>query len=203
VTSDFPSEPIKDEMRFFMEKGFQASFGYLTAMLAFLAISNTQFIQALAQFIHTSLPVLLSLVILLLNLTYLIIACTCLFAILKRGLFIILNAQSSAGAAWEKFVRESDLMPISNWRVKALTWNIDNYYMAPLLVLIFLVSTSAGYIGVFSKGSDVVYRILAGLLFFLHVIPAYMLWALAKMNSVCRLSIHRMSFGTSGSPSQD
>jgi hypothetical protein len=192
MTSSFPSDPIKDEMRFFMDKGFQASFGYLTAMLAFLAVSNTQFIQALADTIHTSLSGLLSLVTLLLNLTYLIIACTCLFAILKRGLFIILHAQNSAGAAWEKFVREP-VMPMSNGRFKALTWNIDNYYMAPLLVLIFSVSVGAGIIGVFSKDSHIGYRILAGLLLLLHIIPLYMLWGLAKMNTVCRASIHGAS----------
>jgi hypothetical protein len=184
---DFASQ--KSEIAFFMEKTFQISFTYFAGLVAFFALSKTDFMKAVVQTSGIRLGILVALVVMLLNLVYLTLACACLFAILKRGMFILKHSSRSAESEaslyveWENFVRDDSVLP--GWaRLRPLAWNIDNYYMLPLFAVIISSSAGAGWYAL--AGEQLKSEIVAGILIVLYVIPGYMIYYMAALNRECR-----------------
>jgi hypothetical protein len=187
IDSDFASQ--KSEVSFFMEKTFQISFTYFAGLVAFFALSKTGFMKAVVQVSGLHLGILVALVVLVLNLVYVTLACACLFAILKRGMFILKHglrlgdSRVSLYIEWEKFVRDDSLMPVSP-RLRSLAWNIDNYYMLPLFGLI--MASSVGAVWYVQADGTTEAKIIGAVLAFLYVIPAYMLYYMGVLNRECR-----------------
>jgi hypothetical protein len=184
---DFASQ--KSEIAFFMEKTFQISFTYFGGLVAFFALSKTSFMKAVVQASGIRLGILVALVVILLNLVYITLACACLFAILKRGLFILKhnpysgNSKASLYVEWEKFVRDDSLMP--TWhRLRQAAWNIDNYYMLPLFAVIIMSSAVASWYAL--AGGLLKAEVAVGILLFLYLIPGYMFYYMAVLNRECR-----------------
>lgn len=172
-----------------MEKTFQISFTYFGGLVAFFALSKTSFMKAIVQTSGIRLGILVALVVMLLNLVYLTLACACLFAILKRGMFILRQSPHSADSGvslyveWEKFVRDDSMLPV--WgRLRPLAWNIDNYYMLPLFAVIIISSAGAGWYAL--VGGQLKGEISAAILIVLYVIPGYMSYYMAVLNRECR-----------------
>jgi hypothetical protein len=179
----------KSEITFFMEKTFQISFTYFGGLIAFFALSKTDFMKAVVLASGIRLGILTAVVILLLNLIYVTLACACLFAILKRGLFILRHSPRSSDSEqslyieWEKFVRDDSLMP--TWhRLRPLAWNIDNYYMLPLFAVIIASSVGAAWYALADGVLEA--KIVAAILFCLYIIPAYMFYYMGVLNRECR-----------------
>jgi hypothetical protein len=195
--ADFSTQ--RAEVTFFMEKAFEISLFYFAGLGAFVALSKSDVMTAAAKFSGIPLVGLLSLGVLLLNLVYLILAIACLFAVLKRGLFILehtvdrrsqdSSSQSmpSMERAWEGFVRESLITTGSPGRLRALAWNIDNYYMVPLFVIILGASTVSAIVA-FALDSWLV-RAMAAVLIILYVVPGFMAMQLEALNHECRVRL--------------
>src|ERR1700733_1434304 len=181
--------PQKAEVAFFMDKTFQISFTYFGGLVAFFALSKTDFMKAVVQASGIRLGILTALVILLLNLVYVTVACACLFAILKRGLFILKHSPRSSDSKaslyieWERFVRDDSLMP--TWhKLRPLAWNIDNYYMLPLFAIILMSSAGAGW---YAIGDGVIKaKLSAIILIAFYAVPVYMFYYMAMLNNECR-----------------
>ena len=141
---------VKDEITFFMEKTFQISFGYLGALIALAAASGLDASRAVARELGLGTAPLFCTGVLLLNALYLSLAAGTLFATIKRGLYLIQQDPGALGhRRWETYVRRSD--DDSPFRPGALAfyaWNLDNFYMTPLFVLIAVVSVVTAVIGV-------------------------------------------------------
>jgi hypothetical protein len=186
-----------------MEKTFQISFTYFGGLIAFFALSKTAVANAIVNASGIPLGVLAALVILLLNLIYVTLASACIFAILKRGLFILRHSPRSVGSKeplhveWEKFVREASLMPARH-RLRSLAWNIDNYYMLPLYSLI--VISSAGAASYALADGPLRAEIVAAILLLLYVIPAYMFYYTSVLNRECRELLRTRDSADQGEP---
>src|SRR4051794_8324123 len=102
-------DPIKQEILVFMDRSWRVSFGYFAAIAAFLAVSRADFVEKLAGAIKVAAADLVAAVLLFTDAIYLATVLACLFAILKRGLFIIINdpAGASVYSAWERFLRRA------------------------------------------------------------------------------------------------
>lgn len=142
---------VKDEIRFFMEKSFQVSFGYIGALIAIVATVKLDALDALARQLGMTTGLVVSVLILAMNGLYLTIAIACLFAILKRGYFILDNAPSATTAEsdlhskWETYVRSYSKDLFALRPLNHVAWNLDNYFMLPIFVLIMLVSVAAAF----------------------------------------------------------
>jgi hypothetical protein len=177
----------RDEIKLFMEKAFQMSFGYFAALVAFLALSRTTYLADIALVSGTTTTRLLGLAVLVTNLFYLIVLTSCLFAILKRGLFILSSDRTSSEHGWEVFARNPSTFGV--WQNGGLIeWNIDNYYMFPIIFVIVAVSIFTAYLGL-ASGSGYV-RWAAVIALTLHALPGWMLYALYKLNAECHRAIH-------------
>lgn len=180
----------KSQIAFFMEKSFQVSFGYITALVALIAAAKLDVMSGLADKLTTSSAVLVALAILLLNTVYLSIGAACVFAILKRGLFLLTCAEHSddqrgSQVEWEIFVRRPPRPLYRRSVVSKLAWNVDNYYMVPVYVYIFAISGGAFAYG-WAADSSMLARGSLVVIFCLHVIPVSALLATARLNRVCR-----------------
>lgn len=189
MSSDPDFSKQRSEIGFFMEKAFQISLAYFAGIVAFFALSRTDFMRALINATGLTMWPLVAVILLLLNLVYMTLACACLFAILKRGLFILMHSSHSNSddlspdADWERFVRNDSLVP--TWgKLRALAWNIDNYYMMPLFAVIIGASVACGWID-FASGI-LRAQIAAGVLSFLYIVPAFMLFYMNRLNDECR-----------------
>jgi hypothetical protein len=179
--SDDRAQSIKTEITFFMDKLFQSSFVYVGALFATLATIRLDGSAAIGALLGVSPRVIVVVAVLLANLVFLVLACSCTFAVLKRGMFIIEYDESNASAhsvLWEAFVRRTRL----GWG--ELSWNVDNYYVAVLGIVVFGVSLALGVIGLRNPVSDE--RWIVAILLALHVLPLWMLWQVARMNAACR-----------------
>jgi hypothetical protein len=181
----------RSEVAFFMEKAFQISFVYFAGVAAFFALSKSDVMTSIVRATGLPLAGLAAVVILLLNLVYVTLACACLFAVLKRGLFILthtpklpeeLAMQESIYRKWEEFVRDEKEM--GDARMRNIAWNIDNYYMVPLFSVIVVASVISAAIA-FMSGSAVI-QTMASVLIVLHAIPGFILKQLAVLDQRCR-----------------
>lgn len=173
-----------------MEKVFQVSFVYFAGIAAFFALSKSEVMTSIVRATGLPLGGLVAVVILLLNLVYVTLACACLFAILKRGLFILTHTsnpktpaeQMSLHREWEVFVRDDSSM--GPGRMRNIAWNIDNYYMVPLLSVIVVASVTAAIMAAMSD--SFIIRIVAAALIMLHAIPIFILRQLSVLDRQCR-----------------
>lgn len=142
-------ESVKTEIAFFMEKGFQFSFVYVGAVFAAVATLNVSTITKIFGMPDNQLILFIVPALLLLNFLYLVVASSCLFAILKRGYFILANGQSLekdgvTEVAWEKFVRQGTDKQTQQFG--SISWNIDNYYTVVVCLLIAALSVVSGHV---------------------------------------------------------
>ncbi|MFF1906854.1 hypothetical protein [Kitasatospora sp. NPDC058218] len=181
-------EAQKSEVAFFTEKAFQVSFVYFAGLAAFFALSKSDVMTAVVHATNLPLGGLIAVVVLLLNLVYITLACACLFAILKRGLFILKYTTSSPGSQpsvhreWEVFVRDDECM--GEIKMRSIAWNIDNYYMIPLFFAIVAVSLVAAIMA--ATCNSTILQIAAAALVILHVIPGFILRQLSVLDHQCR-----------------
>jgi hypothetical protein len=169
-----------------MDKTFQVSYGYVTGVAVFLALSKSDLIGEVSSSLGIRISDLVALTVLLINVVYLILACAFLFAILKRGLFILLmgyRTSDSIYPAWEAFVRGLGTVKTSR-PFRAISWNIDNYYMLPIYVFIVAGSVLAF---LYALGSPrIAVRVISIILALFHILPAIMLWYIRRMTDECK-----------------
>ncbi|WP_030414063.1 hypothetical protein [Streptomyces sp. NRRL S-1448] len=191
MSSEYNFEAQRSEVAFFMEKAFQISFVYFAGVAAFFALSKSDVMTSIVRATGLPLAGLAAVVILLLNLVYVTLACACLFAVLKRGLFILTHTSPTPGRQsaresiywkWEEFVRDDEAMGAAEMRNFA--WNIDNYYMVPLFSVIVVASIISAVIALSSNSAII--QGVAALLVISHVIPVFMLRQLAILDRRCR-----------------
>lgn len=181
---------VKGEAAFFMEKTFQVSFGYLGALIALVGAASLDVAAAVAAKLGLSVTALLCCGVLVVNVVYLALAAGLLFATVKRGLFLVLASDEGNGHhAWEYFLRQGGASR-GGGRLQRAAWNLDNFYMAPLFILIFLVSALAAVVGIDSAG-NLRGTFAVGIATALHVLPLAMLLATAKMTRELEGSLDR------------
>jgi len=189
VADQLDFAPIKSEIAFFMDKTFQVSYGYVTGIAVFLALSKSDLIGEVSSSLKIRIFDLVALTVLLLNVVYLILACAFLFAILKRGLFILLMGYRTGGSiypAWEAFVR--GLGTVKTSRIfGVISWNIDNYYMLPIYVFIVAGSVIAFVYAIDSPRIEV--RVVSIILALFHTLPVIMLWYIRRMTNECKVAL--------------
>jgi hypothetical protein len=136
---------VKDEVAFFMDKTHQVSFGYVGVLVALAAATKLDVGDAVAKDLGLGLGPLVCVAILTINAVYLSLTAGTLFAVVKRGMFLVLRDHSHGGhRSWESFLRAK---PAQAGMPSKVGWNLDNYYMIPLVVLIFVISGIAVFIG--------------------------------------------------------
>ncbi len=184
-------DAIKQEIRFFMEKSFQVSLGYVGTFVALAAVVKLDLLTKLSSFLGISVLAILSVAVLLINITYLTLASACIFATLKRGYYILLHAPENIENKfadyrhWEIFVRIADPPLVRKKFFNFLAWNVDNYYMLPLFLFIGISSIFAAVYG-WHASDGLISRVLLLCLFFLHIIPIACLSANGLLNNKCR-----------------
>ncbi len=193
---------VKDEIKLFMEKSFQISFGYVGTLLAVVALGNADAVTSLATQFSTTPTYLVLIALLILNVTYVTLASACLFAVLKRGYFILLHsprngAHPSTLREWEVFVRTSEGIASPQRFASQLAWNVDNYYMIPFYVLVIASSGTAIVLG-FREAAELTETIIVLVLLLCHAVPLVALALAAKLDSKCRRAILRQTPGLSG-----
>lgn len=187
-------ETVRSEISFWMEKCFQVSFGYLGALVAGVALSRRDALEPVSIAIAMKPEVLIPVLILLMNFAYVTVATACVFAVLKRGYYILLHpdeAQLTTGStsSWEHFVRRNTDHPFGSGMIGELAWNVDNYYMAPLFLFIFLGSILAFTIG-WSAAECSWQKVVLLCAGCLHAIPAGAVLATGRLNSSCRAAMN-------------
>jgi hypothetical protein len=187
-SSDVDLSSAKSEIAFFMERAWQTSFGYFAGATALLAVGASDGFSAFASSMGVTTPQLLAAAAAITNPLYLGAVIACLYAVLKRGLFIIAMGEESHDRShleWERFVRSE--IP-GRWRAwESVSWNIDNYYMLPTMLVVAVGSAWAVIVAVGSSSGALQLLGIVGLL--LHVVPAAMLVALGQLNTRCRRAI--------------
>lgn len=149
--SDDPIAFVRDEIRFFMDRSFQVSYGYIGALLGLAASAHSDFAHGLAMGSGTSVGSIVALAVLILNGIYLTVGMSCSFAVLKRAYFILRFTAPDNGTqlrmylAWERFVRQPPPRRSTLARLRPVVWNIDNYYMTPVFVTVLSLSVCAAF----------------------------------------------------------
>lgn len=172
---------LKDEIKFFMEKAFQFAFVYIGVLFAVMAGTKLEVLKGMAELLKTKPDIVLSIVLLTLNLTYLTLATSSLYAILKRGYFILSSTEllhDTPLSEWEHFVRVPRNKP------KYLDWNVDNYFMTILYLLIWAGSIVLSIYGI-SNSQDTAY-ILMICVVLLHLFPLWCGIHTIRLNHECR-----------------
>ena len=127
---------VKDEIKFFMEKSYQFSFVYIAAVFAIIAGVKLEAMKPLSKLVNIEMDMLMVLSLCILNLAYLTLASACLFGILKRGYFILIQEKRTVDKAmveWERFMRDQE-------GVSAVVWGVDNYFMVILYMIVWCAS---------------------------------------------------------------
>ena len=184
-------DAVKQEIHFFMEKSFQVSLGYVGTFVALAAVAKFDLLTKLSSFLGISVVAILSVAVLLINITYLTLASACIFATLKRGYYILLHAPENIENKfadyrhWEIFVRIADPPLVQKRFFNILAWNVDNYYMLPLFLFIGISSIFAVVYG-WHASNQLISKVLFLCLSFLHIIPIACLSANGLLNNKCR-----------------
>jgi hypothetical protein len=193
--SDETLNSVKEEVRFFMEKTFQVSFGYAGALVALGASVKFDVLDGLEHATSLDKGVLLAGAVLVVNNVYLTLAVACLFAILKRGYFILATTASTTDRVrsvhrdWEIYVRSTGNRLFGSASLNKLAWNVDNYYMLPLFLFIEIASVvCTAYTWRVDCPAWVRAAILA-LLVMNIVIPGAAAWATYRLDTLCRENI--------------
>jgi hypothetical protein len=128
---------VKDEIRFFMDKSFQASFAYIGALVAAAYSVKLDVLSETSTLIGISSSVILSSILLLANFIFLTVNLGCIFAVIKRGIFIVASAErdsASSVAEWEVFLQ------LKAAGLGFVAWNTDNLYLTPIVMVVVLLS---------------------------------------------------------------
>ncbi|MBE9582557.1 MAG: hypothetical protein IMF18_13210 [Proteobacteria bacterium] len=174
-------EFIRDEIKFFMEKAFQFAYIYIGSAFAILAGGKLDVFKGLAAAAGSGTDVIMVLGLLVLNLAYLILASSCLFAVLKRGYFILIQGERSCGSPvleWERFVRIPATLP------RRIDWNVDNYFMGVLYGLVWASSLALLVYAVQNSHGGM--RWCAIGLGLLYCIPMWNTLNTVRLNGICR-----------------
>jgi hypothetical protein len=177
--------PLRAEIQFFMDKVFQISLAYFALLVSTLAFSTSQVTDDAAKAAGMTTGSLIACALLLLNILYATLSGACLFAVLKRGLFALMERSrvSQTWRRWEVFVRDdSHSHGVINMR--RIAWNIDNYYVTPIFIGVIVVS-GFSYWYCFSAGSTSAIWV-SSILIVLHIVPLAIIYYLGKLNTVCR-----------------
>jgi hypothetical protein len=174
---------IKDEIRFFMDKSFQSSFAYIGALVAAVFSINLSTTQSISSFLSINQYILFSFVILLANFIFLTVNIGCIFAVVKRGIFIVASFEQRASnpeVEWETFLRTKA------GRLGWLAWNTDNFYLVPIVLVVAGLSLAIFgaelriLIAAVEKPKPAEYLLLVVPLA-LHVWPAWSFWQLGRL----------------------
>jgi hypothetical protein len=177
----------KQQIHFFMEKSFQIPLGYGGALVALGAVGRPDVLSRLSSSLDISVPTIVCGVVLALNLTYLTIATACLFAILKRGYFVLLQSIGSSAncasedSSWEVFVRSPGHQRFGGRLWVLFGWNVDNYYMLPLFAFI-AASSICAFVFAWGRETSAVPQGVLIVLLILHVVPGWAFVAMFKLN---------------------
>ncbi len=112
---------VKQEILFFMEKTFHFSYVYIAAAVGLLLFSSGTdgILKNVAQITSLREDILFFSSVLTLNLVYLIAMSSCLFSVIKRGLFVLEQCQDENPeppvAEWERFMRDGSRLGIVGW----------------------------------------------------------------------------------------
>jgi hypothetical protein len=186
----------KREIAFFMEKAFQVTFGYIAVLAGLVAAFSFDIYPALAAQWGFSQAFVFSLLVLVSSTIYLATAWSCLFAVLKRGYYIMVSSErepetDGIGGLWELFVRDYRDFNLArnkpnSRRVSRFVWNFDNYYMVPIHGVVGLAALCSGVVAVVEAGSPL--RTLSTVIvaLVLVLIPGVAGSALRKMDRLCR-----------------
>lgn len=177
--------PLRAEIQFFMDKIFQASLAYFVLLVSALALSKTSITGDVAVAAHMRTGDVVACTLLLLNVLYATLSGSCLFAVLKRGLFALITRErvSETWRKWEIFVRD-DSHARGNINMRLIAWNIDNYYVVPIFLGVVAVSTVSAVYCI--AGGTVAARWAGIALVAAHVMPIMILIQLGKLNAICR-----------------
>lgn len=189
MTSDGEASPdlgrVKDEIAFFMEKTFQISLGYVGAVIAIVLASRLDSVDVAT---GVNGAVLMFSGVLVVNSVYLSLAAGTLFAALKRGMYLSLEDPNGAGfGKWEAFVRKSSDSPFSGKPLGLHAWNLDNYYMAPVFVLIMIASIVSFILGAMRADVWIEWVVILSSLALLLVPVVMFLTTMRLANHVARL----------------
>jgi hypothetical protein len=180
----------RDEIKSYMDKSFQASFGYFAAIFAFLTLGDT--LSKAPYFVGLQSIDVISVAILLTSLSYLILISSCLFAIQKR-IYFILCTGPSYDYEWEVFSQEPTAIDCQSTHVKQtswvtkkerdLSWKFDSYFVAPFL---FIICAIAGFAIIKGCESSSKYIIsVTSVLTVAYILPAWMIARIRILNSKC------------------
>ena len=95
---------VKQEIRFFMEKSFQVSLGYVGTFVALAAVAKLDLLTKLSSLLGIAFITILSAAVLIINITYLTLASACIFAVLKRGYYILLHAPENINNEFAEYL---------------------------------------------------------------------------------------------------
>ena len=185
-------DSVKNEIRFFMDKSFAVSFGYIGAIVALLAAVKFKVLEDAATSMHADEWSLLCGGVLVVNTVYLTVASSFLFAILKRGYFILKNTPASTGSEvdldreWEVFVRKPGAELFESHKMNMFAWNCDNFYMVPIFILIIAISVGAVAYPWYSGDPLLVRAITSTLFAFNLLLPGAVCVATWHLNIACR-----------------
>lgn len=175
----------RDEIKLYMDKLFQASFGYFAALLALLAISKTSLSTDIAEIIKLDASEFLSIAILLTNWAYIILVCSCSFAIQKRVFFILCTGPSS-DCEWEVFSQNPSKFRAGSFGLIS-GWGIDRYAISPVLMIILAITVTAFYVLIHSLVSCHEYiKYTAVFLLALYTVPIWMMVCMIRIGSECK-----------------
>ena len=177
--------PMRAEIQFFMDKIFQISLAYFALLVSTLVFSKSAVTDDAARAAGMSTGSLIACVLLLLNVLYATLSGACLFAVLKRGLFALVEQGevSQTWRRWETFVRDDSHLHRAI-DIRRIAWNIDNYYVTPIFFGVAVVSGFSYWYCLSLGSASAVW--ISSVLLCLHVAPAGIIYYLGKLNAVCR-----------------
>jgi hypothetical protein len=169
----------------------QFSLAYIGAIVATAFSSNLSIMESIHVATNIDKGVLISGIFLFLNLSYLILATSWTFAIIKRGLFLLrLKApQQKEIVEFEIFLRRTEDT------FTKIGWNVDNYYVAFLYFLVFMSSAGLFWFAfvpsAWARGAFGQTVLLV--LFLAHALPAWFAWQTFKVMQACDKVVKQLS----------
>ena len=163
------------------------SFAYAAGLLAALASSKFEATAALASSVGTSTGRIVAIAILLFDFIYLTLVAACIFAVMKRGLYILESTREQPPEGlvlWEMFCRKSKP------QFRHFAWNIDNYYVGVMYSVIVVISVLTFVYGLTGGWDWFIAAVFV--LGALHVIPIWALLQAAKVEKACRARIQKI-----------
>jgi hypothetical protein len=195
--SDEALADVADEIRFYLEKSFQVSFGYLGVLVALGIAVHYGLSQGVAQQGGINRHVLVAGVLVTLNALYLTSALGMLFGVLKRGLFVIANSSPISASlyreGWIRGIEKERRPPCTALEPRSFFWNLDNYSVVLIFGVVTAVSIGALSYG-FSQPKNSLELTILVCATAIQVVPAASLLAVARLDRRCRNAL-RLRWG--------